>query len=149
MALSTGEYLNRHNIDEMAIQIAPMASAEADHHAHLAQSSVQSTENYLNRRGIGRADFVADEARSRLRYALNDRVIALWSLIVAMAISAKRNSARTAPFWLMALVSLPAFGIREAYSEPMENALLVALVSGCAGLCYVITRNLLPPSKGD
>ncbi|MBW4538672.1 MAG: hypothetical protein KME43_05935 [Myxacorys chilensis ATA2-1-KO14] len=98
MALSTGEYLNRHNIDETAIQIAPMALTEVDHHAYLGQSSVQSTENYLDRRGIEKADFVADEARGRFRYALSDRMVALWSLIVPMAI---------APFWLMALVSCP------------------------------------------
>lgn len=139
MALSTGEYLKRHHIDETAIQIAPIASSEFDHHAHLVQPSVQSTGDYLDRRRIGRADFVADEARGfRFKYPLSARMIALWSLIVPMAI---------APFWLMALVSLPAFGIREAYSEPMENSFLAALVSDCAGLYYVITRNLLPSIK--
>ncbi len=118
-----------------------MVSTEVNYHAHLAQSLVQSTENYLDQREISRADFVTDEARGRFRYGLRDRRLALWSLIVPMAISAKRNPAGTAPFWLMALVSLPAFGIREAYLEPMENAFLAALVSDCATL---LRLNLQP-----
>lgn len=52
-----------------------------------------------------------------------------------------------APFWLMALLSLPAFNVKEAYSEKMQAAFLTALASDFIGLYYVITRDLFP--KGE
>jgi hypothetical protein len=51
-----------------------------------------------------------------------------------------------APFWLMALLSLPAFD-KKPYSETMQAAFLAALVSDFVGLYYVITRDLFP--KGE
>ncbi|NDJ18681.1 hypothetical protein [Myxacorys almedinensis] len=129
--MPTGEYLKQHDIDETAIQIT---STVLDQHTHLAPSMLQSTYDCSDRRSnFDRLPLAANNIRSfRRGYLLNARLVVLSLLLVPMAI---------APFWLIALLSLPALGIQEAYSQSMEHAFLVTLVSDCAGLYCVIVRH--------
>ncbi|HEY9629941.1 MAG TPA: hypothetical protein V6C84_21765 [Coleofasciculaceae cyanobacterium] len=101
-------------------------------------SKVESTEQYLSDRGIGKTSLKAETAETlRIREAkhrLGARTAVLMSLLVPMSI---------APFWLMVLLTLPALG-RTHYSEGMQAAFLAALVSDFVGLYHVITRDLFP-----
>ncbi|NJN57777.1 MAG: hypothetical protein HC879_09890 [Leptolyngbyaceae cyanobacterium SL_5_9] len=101
---------------------------------------IESTEDFLAARGIDRSAVVADELRkAEAKHRINSRMIVLLSLIVPMSI---------APFWLMALLSLPAFG-KKPYSDYMQGAFLTALVSDFVGLYYVITRDLFPQGENS
>jgi len=118
------EWLKKRRINKDAFELHPVD-----------ERRVQSTEKFLEDRGIDKTAVVSDEiARAETRHRHFGRTIVLLSLVVPMSI---------APFWLMALLSLPAFN-RKVYSEGMQAALLAALASDFVGLYYVITRDLFP-----
>lgn len=104
------------------------------------QDKIESTEEFLQQHGVGKSAVVTDPLQqAEFKHRLNSRTIILLSLVVPMSI---------APFWLMALLSLPAFDKRP-YSDAMQAAFLTALVSDFVGLYYVITRDLFPQGKAS
>lgn len=125
--LSTRTWLEKRGIHNTDLQV------------HIVDTKkIEFTEDYLKAHGIDRSAVITDELRkAEAEHRINSRRLILLSLIVPMSI---------APFWLMVLLSLPAFD-KNPYSESMQAAFLAALVSDFVGLYYVITRDLFP--KGE
>lgn len=122
--LSTQKWLKKQGVHSSDLQVQI-----------IDDEKIESTEDYLSARGVDRSALITDELRrAEARHRLNSRKLVLLSLVVPMSI---------APFWLMVLLSLPAFD-KKPYSERMQVAFLAALVSDFAGLYYVITRDLFP-----
>lgn len=122
--LSTQKWLEKHQIDKEAFKV----------HI-LNDEKIESTEDFLKQYGVGKTDIKADELKIvETKHRLRSRTLVIWSLIIPMSI---------APFWLMILLSLPAFG-KKPYSETMQAAFFAGLVSDFVGLYYVITRDLFP-----
>ena len=125
--LSTRQWLEKHRVRPNSVRTSVVD-----------ETRVASTEKYLRDRGIDKAS-VKDVTVETLKikevtHRLSARTAVLMSLLIPMSI---------APFWLMVLLTLPAFG-KNAYSETMQGAFLAALVSDFAGLYHVITRDLFP-----
>lgn len=128
--VSTQKWLERRGIRRAdAVQIHPVNSER-----------IESTEEFLRRRGVDKSAVVTDDLKqAEFRHRLNSRTIILLSLVVPMSI---------APFWLMVLLSLPAFD-KKPYPDAMQAAFLTALVSDFVGLYYVITRDLFPQGESS
>ncbi|KAM3089821.1 hypothetical protein ACKFKG_32380 [Phormidesmis sp. 146-35] len=127
--ITTEEFLRLAGIDQNSFKII---SSDL--------KKTQTTDEFLKEHGVGKDALTADQARSfELRHRLTARMIILGSLVAPMSI---------APFWLMALLSLPAFGLKP-YSEAMQAGLLAGLVSDVAGLYYVVTRDLFPKGQSS
>lgn len=127
--LSTKGWLAKRGIHTSGVQV------------HLVNDEkIASTEEYLKKQGIDRdAVTTAELRKAEVVHRLSSRKLVLLSLVIPMSI---------APFWLMVLLSLPAFD-KKPYSERMQAAFLTALVSDFAGLYYVITRDLFPNGEGS
>lgn len=126
--VSTEQYLLSRRVrkDSFVVHVVP-------------DQKIQILDDYLERQGIDKTPWTAEEAKTaELKHRLTARAVILWTLVIPMSI---------APFWLMALLSLPAFNVKEAYSEKMQAAFLTALVSDFIGLYYVITRDLFPKGQ--
>ena len=125
--LSTKQWLKKRGVHNPDFQV------------HIVNAErIESTEEFLKSHGVDRSAVITDELRkAEVEHRINSRRLVLLSLIVPMSI---------APFWLMVLLSLPAFD-KKPYSESMQAAFLAALVSDFVGLYYVITRDLFP--KGE
>jgi hypothetical protein len=126
--LSTQRYLETYKIFNDAIIL------------HIvADEKVEFAQDYLEKFNVESDAITTDHdlRTAEAKHRLTSRTIVLLSLVVPMAI---------APFWLMALLSLPAFG-KKPYSEVMQAAFLAGLVSDFAGLYFVITQDLFPQGE--
>jgi hypothetical protein len=129
---STNDYLKRKRIidEHFDLTIIP-----------LEPKSRITTSDYLEYKGVINEPFDLTLEQGRRAAVLDQRLKSRSKIVNILMVPMV-----VVPFWLMVLLSLPAFG-QKSYSEDMQKGFLLVLASDCIGLCYVVTHDLFPNGK--